>query len=174
MRKYAFSWDLIGDVALGRPNLGTEVDLEVYRLMQFTMRDVVEQRFGSEATDEIFYEAGKIAGAHFYEHHIKPVADIDEFVSKAQEKLRDKRIGVLRLEEAAMNEGRVVLTVDEDLDCSGLPEIDYETCIYDEGFIAALFESFTTEKWKAEEIDCWCTGARTCRFLVTQDEDIHN
>jgi hypothetical protein len=34
-RKYQFSWDLLGDIQLGRPNLGANVRLEVYRLMQF-------------------------------------------------------------------------------------------------------------------------------------------
>jgi predicted hydrocarbon binding protein len=170
MRKYKFNWDLIGNIEDGRPNLGPQVDLDMYRLMQFTMRDALEVRYGTEVADEIFYEAGKLAGAEFYEHHIKPVSNIDEFVGKAQQKLRDKRIGVLRLEETLLDKGRVTLTIDEDLDCSGLPELDYETCIYDEGFISALFESFTQVKWKAEEIDCWCTGARTCRFLVTQED----
>jgi predicted hydrocarbon binding protein len=170
MRKYEFNWDLIGDIEEGRPNLGSQVDLDMYRLMQFTMRDVLESRIGTEATDEVFYAAGKLAGAEFYEHHIHPVASVDEFVGKTQKTLLDKRIGVLRLEEALLDEGRVTLTIDEDLDCSGLPELDYETCVYDEGFVSALFESFTNVEWKAEEIDCWCTGARTCRFLVTQED----
>jgi predicted hydrocarbon binding protein len=170
MRKYQFSWDLIGDIDVGRPNLGSQVDLDMYRLMQFTMRDTLEKRYGADVTDEIFYAAGKLAGAEFYENHIKPVSSVDEFVGKTQQVLRDKRIGVLRLEEAILDEGRVTLTIDEDLDCSGLPELDYETCVYDEGFVSALFESFTNNKWKAEEIDCWCTGARTCRFLVTQED----
>jgi predicted hydrocarbon binding protein len=171
MRKYKFDWDLIGNIDEGRPNLGAQVDLDMYRLMQFTMRDTLEMRYGAETADEIFYAAGKLAGAEFYEHHIKPVASVDEFVGKTQQVLRDKRIGVLRLEEAVLDEGRVTLTIDEDLDCSGLPELDYETCVYDEGFVSALFERFTNSKWKAEEIDCWCTGARTCRFLVTQEEE---
>lgn len=97
--------------------------------------------------------------------------DVAEFVSKTQEVLKTTRIGVMRVEEAALDEGRCVLTIDEDLDCSGLPELDFETCIYDEGFVAALFEGFTGTAWSAKEIDCWCTGARTCRFLVTQNQE---
>jgi predicted hydrocarbon binding protein len=170
MRKYEFKWDLLGDIEDGRPNLGPQVDLDIYRLLQFTMRDVLESRFGSDVADEIFFDAGKMAGKEFYEHHIKPVGSAEEFVKKTQDVLKDKRIGVLRLEESMLDQGRVVLTIDEDLDCSGLPELDYETCIYDEGFVSALFECFTNEKWRAEEIDCWCTGARTCRFLVTQED----
>lgn len=168
MRKYKFSWALIGDVAEGRPCLGTKVDLEMYRLMQFTLRDVIEEKYGALEADQIFHAAGKLAGQEFYRNYIYPVATVDEFISKTQELLKNKSIGILRVEEALLDEGKVVLTIDEDLDCSGLPELDYETCIYDEGFVSALFESFTQKNWDAKEIDCWCTGARTCRFMVTE------
>ena len=47
-RKYKFSWDLLGDIAKGRPNLGPNTRLEVYRLMQFAFRDVMEQHLGTE------------------------------------------------------------------------------------------------------------------------------
>lgn len=168
MRKYEFNKMLIGDVAEGRPNLGVNVGVEMYRLMQFSLRDVIEEELGSEKTDEIFYKAGYKAGRFFYNEHIQPVTSIDEFVSKTQSALKDKGIGILRIEKTDLESGKVLLTIDEDLDCSGLPEIDYETCIYDEGFVSALFESFTQKEWVAKEIDCWCTGARTCRFAVDQ------
>lgn len=64
-RKYEFTWDLVGDIAEGRPNLGETVGVDTYRLMQFTMRDVLETRYGEEAANEIFYAAGKMAGAAF-------------------------------------------------------------------------------------------------------------
>lgn len=166
MRKYAFDWELLGDLEEGRPHLGSQVGLESYRLMQFTLRDVLEQRLGTEETNKLFFEAGKLAGTNFYQRYIHPVANIDEFVSKTQQVLREKQIGILRVEEALLDQGKVTLTIDEDLDCSGMPEIDYETCIYDEGFVSALFECFSGKSWTAKEIDCWCTGARTCRFLV--------
>ncbi len=170
MRKYKLNWELLGDLSDGRPNLGDKVSLDLYRLMQFTLRDVLEEKYGAEETDRIFYDAGKKAGFEFYKAHIEPVADVGEFVQKCQSVLKDKGIGILKIEEAALEEGRVVLTIDEDLDCSGLPELDYETCIYDEGFISSLFEGFTKTHWDAKEIDCWCTGARTCRFRVTEDK----
>ena len=166
VRKYQFNWDLIGDVNQGRPNLGAQLDVDVYRLMQFTMRDVIEDKYGAEITDEIFRNAGKLAGGEFYRKFIHPTESLNDFVSKVQHLLIEKRIGVLRIEKVDIADGQIMLTVDEDLDCSGLPELDYETCIYDEGFIAGLFDCFTNEDWTAKEIDCWCTGARTCRFDV--------
>jgi uncharacterized protein len=163
-RKYQFHWGLLGDLNEGRPNLGNSTRLEVYRLMQFTFRDVMEQRLGTAVTDQIFYEAGQMAGKAFYEHFLKGSANFDSFVRRLQEALREMNIGILRIEHADLEKGEVVLTVSEDLDCSGLPELDYEICVYDEGFIAALLESFTGKTFKVKEIDCWCTGDRTCRF----------
>ena len=46
-RKYQFSWDLLGDVLEGRPNLGNHTRLEVYRLMLFAFRDVIERHVGT-------------------------------------------------------------------------------------------------------------------------------
>ena len=67
-RKYKFSWDLIGDLSVGRPNLGAMVRVEVYRLMQFAFRDRLEAEFGTKKADEVFYAAGKLAGCEFYEN----------------------------------------------------------------------------------------------------------
>jgi uncharacterized protein len=163
-RKYEFSWDLLGNVALGRPNLGPTTPVQVYRLMQFCFRDVLEKDLGTERTDKLFYEAGKLAGAEFFKHVIPPTNDLNEFVKSLQTALREMGIGILRIEQADLDKGAFVLTVSEDLDCSGLPELDYETCVYDEGFIAALMEAFTGKPFRVKEIDCWCTGDRTCRF----------
>ena len=134
--------------------------------MQFCIRDVVEGELGSERADRIFHKAGYLAGRHFYTHVIAPVSDFAAFVKKMQEVLLDLGIGILQVEEEDLAHGRLVLTVSEDLDCSGLPELTYEVCTYDEGFIAALLESFTGTKFRVKEVDCWCTGDRTCRFLA--------
>ncbi len=170
-RKYEFSWGLLGDIKLGRPNLGHQTRIEVYRLMQFSFRDILEQHYGAEDADRIFYESGKLAGKHFYDNLIGVVEGINSFVRKLQEVLKDLQIGILRVEEADPDKGLFVVTVSEDLDCSGLPELDYEICAYDEGFISSLFERFFERKFEVKEVDCWCTGDRTCRFEVRANDE---
>ena len=176
--KYKFSWDFIGDIELGRPNLGNMTRLEIYRLMQFTFRDVTEKVVGSEMTDKIFYEAGKLAGTEFYKHFMGSVKELPDFISQLQELMEDLGIGILRIEQLDMDKGELLLTVSEDLDCSGLPEMGDEICTYDEGFICALLECFTGVPFLVKEIDCWCTGDRTCRFRAkaiqrSKNEDIN-
>jgi predicted hydrocarbon binding protein len=126
---------------------------------------VIEQHFGPEESDKIFYEAGALAGKEFYKNVMRPEKDLNSYIRQLQEVLIEFGIGILRIEKADLESGELIVTVSEDLDCSGLPELDYEICTYDEGFIAALLECFTGVKFKVKEIDCWCTGDRTCRFV---------
>lgn len=163
-QKYSFRWELIGNLEEGRPNLGNTTRLENYRLMQFTLRDILEQEYGTEAADKIFHLAGVKAGREFFAHYLNNADSFDQFIQRLQQTLKEMSIGILRIEQADLEKGLFTLTVSEDLDCSGLPELDYEICIYDEGFIAALLECYTGNKFKVKEIDCWCTGDRTCRF----------
>lgn len=165
-RKYKFSWDLLGNLDEGRPNMKNTIRLEVYRLMQYTFRDIIETDFGTEKADEIFYRAGFIAGKEFYQHIIGVGLDFNGLVKKIQESLRDLGIGIFRVEKADREHDSFIFTLSEDIDCSGLPVLDYSVCTYDEGFIAGIMESYTGKKFSVKEIDCWCTGDRTCRFTV--------
>ncbi len=165
-RRYEFNWSLLGDIQVGRPNLGQYTRLEAYRLMQFTFRDVLEKNYGSAEADRIFFEAGQLSGKAYYQHFLSGTAKFDDFISQLTQSLQEMSIGILRVEQADLEKGRFILTISEDLDCSGLPEMDYEICTYDEGFISGLLESFTGSRFKVNEIDCWCTGDRTCRFTA--------
>ncbi len=165
-RRYEFTWDLLGDLELGRPNLGPSVSLEVYRLMQYCMRDVLEQQLGTEGADRVFYESGKLAGMKFFENVIKGCEGLSQFVAAVQGALKELKVGIFRVERAEPEKGSFVFSVFEDADCSGLPDIDHTVCTYDEGFIAGLMEAFTGDVHDVKEVDCWCTGDRTCRFAV--------
>jgi hypothetical protein len=134
--------------------------------MQFCFRDVLEQRFGAQAADDVFYEAGKLAGAEFAAHLLSKPEELGDFVAELQRVLREMGIGILRVEKADPERGEFVVTVSEDLDCSGLPESGESVCVFDEGFIAALLESYTGRRFVVKEVDCWCTGDRTCRFTA--------
>lgn len=165
--KHPFCWELLGDLAVGRPSMGPLMRVEAYRLMQFTLRDVLERHYGTTAADSLFYEAGYLSGKHFYEQLIGPVADLQQFIKQLGQALRDLGIGILAVEEVDLQQGRFVVTVAEDLDCSGLPVLDSTLCTYDEGFVAALLESYCGRSFVVREVDCWTSGARICRFVAT-------
>ena len=168
--KHPFSWELLGNLEVGRPNLGPLMRVETYRLMQFTLREVLEKHYGTTVADSMLYEAGYLSGKHFYDELIGPVADLHVFSKRLGQALRDLGIGILAIEEADLINGQFVVTVSEDLDCSGLPVLDNAICTYDEGFIAALLESYNGRPFVVREVDCWASGARTCRFVATACE----
>ncbi len=165
-RKYKFSWiGTIGEnMSVARPSLGPSLRLEVYRLLQFCMRDVLEQHYGTATTDELFREAGQLAGKAFFSKFCSGAKDLNELVRMLDQKFHEYGVGILRMEKVDMVNMRFTMTVDEDLDCSGLPDVQDVVCIYDEGFIQGILESFTGQKFEVREVDCWCKGSRTCRF----------
>jgi predicted hydrocarbon binding protein len=165
-RKYQFRWDeTVGaDMQVARPHLGSSTKVEVYRLFQFTLRDVLEQHYGSARADELFREAGFLAGKVFFEHYLKDSRDLPSLAAAVQKAFTEFGIGIFRVERADMGEDHIVFTIDEDLDCSGLPDTSEVICVYDEGFMQGILESFSGKGFDVREIDCWCTGARICRF----------
>ena len=158
-----FDWSMIGNIGEGRPNLGNTMDVSVYRLMQFTLRDVLIKQFDAEKADKIFYDAGESAGKEFCKEFITQRDDFNKFVVELQELLKKLKIGILRIEEANLEKMKFTLTVAEDLDCSGLPASDETICTYDEGFISGLLSEYTGKNFIAKEVDCWCSGDRVCR-----------
>lgn len=163
-KTYTFDWARLGDVAVGRENLGQDMPVIVYRLLQYTLHDVLNARMSIEESDKIFQEAGFIAGKAFAEAALNLKTDFNGFVADLQEKLKEFKIGILRIEKADLEKMEIRLTVSEDLDCSGLPVTGDTVCVYDEGFIAGMLYAYTGKDFKVEEIDCWATGDRTCRF----------
>ena len=161
-----FDWTMIGNIPEGRPNLGATMDVTVYRLMQFTLRDVIIQEFDTATADRLYFKAGELAGRELYKNAITQKTDFGAFIQELQELLSALKIGILRIEKSDMEKLEFTLTVAEDLDCSGLPVCDEEICTYDEGFIGGLLESFTGKKFNVKEVDCWCSGDRVCRFDV--------
>ena len=167
---YKFSWSHLGDSIMARPNIGAELPVAVYRLMEYTLRHVLAARYGNEESRNILQEAGKLAGEEFCRNLLDASLPFAEFIAQLQEKFRELRVGILRVEEADFARVEMVVTVSEDLDCSGLPVMGTTVCNYDEGFIAGVLKSYTGKEMLVREIDCWATGERTCRFDIRPRE----
>jgi len=161
---FKFHWSHLGDIKAGRPNLGPSTNVAAYRLMQYTLRDSAIKHTDTQTARTIFYDAGLNSGKAVYENMIAPVDDFNDLISKVQKVLKDLKMGILRLEKSDLEKMEFTLTVEEDLDCSGLPLQDEAICTFDEGLIAGIFESFTGQAFIVKETDCWCTGDRVCRF----------
>lgn len=165
-RKYIFSWDKTVGVSVSeaRPSLGPNLRLEAYRLFQFTLRDVLEEMFGTELADVVFRRAGALAGEHFYNHYCIESANLNELAKNAAAAFVELGMGILRVEDVDSENGTFIFTVNEDLDCSGMEDTDEVICVYDEGLLQGVLKAFTGKDFEVREVDCWCTGGRVCRF----------
>ncbi|MGL5258992.1 MAG: V4R domain-containing protein [Lachnospiraceae bacterium] len=158
-----FSWEKLGDIAEGRNSLGEEMPVLVYRLLQYCVNDILYKECGEEKANEIFHKAGHLAGMEFAKNVLPLDVEFDLFVAKLQETLKELKIGIMRIEEIDSNNA-IILTIAEDLDCSGLPPTDEVVCTYDEGFLSGILEAYTGKNYEVREIDCWASGDRVCRF----------
>jgi hypothetical protein len=162
-----FSWKDLGDIAGGRPNLGQSVPVAMYRLLQFALREAIAADHGPEAARRALIAAGRTAGREFCRHLLDRNQPLGPFLAALQRILREWGIGILRVERSDLERREFVLTVAEDLDCSGLPVSGDTVCEFDEGFIAGIFQEYSGEEFSAREVDCWASGERVCRFEVS-------
>ena len=153
-----------------RGNLGAELPVMVYRMLEFSLKETLRQRYGKEAQIDIFRSAGKMAGEYFAQNFLNMEQPLDQFVGELQTKMQELKIGVLRIEDVDEASGKIILTVAEDADCSGLPVLGETVCNYDEGFISGILSLYSGKPYKAVEVDCWATGDRVCRFHATVEE----
>lgn len=162
--------DYMNYTAGGRENLGAEIPVAVYRLMEYSLREQLAEQFGEEEQVRIFRQAGYRAGVFFAQNFLDLTLETNPFIAALQAKLEELKIGVLRIERFDTESGKIILTVSEDADCSGLPLLGETVCNYDEGFISGIISTYMKKEYSAVEIDCWATGDRVCRFLVEPKE----
>lgn len=163
---FMFDWSMLGDLDKGRPNLGPMTSVLAYRLLQFSLRDLLIREFGAERTREMFIRTGEIAGRQFYRNVLTKKDNFDEFMADLKRTLKDLNMGILEVESADLETLTFTLTLSEDLDCSGLPNYNEEICTYDEGFLHGILSEHTGKLFIVTEVDCWCSGDKLCRFTV--------
>lgn len=166
-----FKWEMLGDVPNGRGNLGPEMPVLVYRMFQYTMRDTLSKEFGPEKVVQVLRDSGELAGREFSRHMLNLDLPFEEFTAELQNILKTLKIGILRIEKFEPETGQAIMTVGEDLDCSGLPIVGDTVCNYDEGFLKGILGEYTKKNYSVTEIDCWATGARVCRFEAHVEEN---
>ena len=138
-----FSWDGLGDIKEGRGSLGEEMPVLVYRLMQYTMMDVMSREMGEEKANEFFRAAGFLAGTEFARNALDLKQDFSEFAASLQKALADLKVGILRIESFDPDTGNMVICVNERIDCGGIPASDKNFIVYDEGFISGVLDGIS-------------------------------
>ena len=90
-----------------RDNLGEELPVMVYRLLEYSLKEELIGQFGKEKQIEIFRNAGRKAGEYFAKKMLNLDQPLDQFVSELQSKMQELKIGVLRIEKVDEESGKV-------------------------------------------------------------------
>lgn len=165
-RKRIFSWENLTPQRIqeGRGELGTQMPVLIHRLMDNALYEVLSQQHGEAAANSYFRMAGVLAGRAFASNVLDSEVSTHTFLANLQEAFIQLKIGILRVEHHDANTGEIIITVGEDIGCSGLPVTNETVCHYDEGFLTGVFQMYTKQSYEFQEIDCWANGARFCRF----------
>jgi hypothetical protein len=159
-----FSWNKLGDIKQGRGDLGMEMPVLIYRLMQYTMLDVLSKVHGPDKANDYFRQAGHLAGLEFAKNSQDLNADLNSFIADLKKTLRDLKVGTLHVEAYDPDNGNIVLTVTQDMDYSSLGKTGESIYFYDEGFVTGILEAYTGKRYKVQEANSWANGSRICRF----------
>lgn len=170
-KKSATLEDYLRSSVGARRNLGPDIPVFVYRLLEYSLKEELSSRLGHDEQTRLFRGAGARAGEYFAHSFLDLQLPLSGFAAQLSDKFRENRIGILRMESADEATGCIVLTVSEDADCSGLPVLGEAVCNYDEGFISGILSIYTGKKYNAVEIDCWGTGDRVCRFRAEPESE---
>ena len=81
-----------------RGNLGEELPVRVYRLLEYSLKEELLRRYGKEQV-EVFRSAGRMAGEYFAKNMLNLDQPMDQFVSELQNKMKELKMGVLRIED---------------------------------------------------------------------------
>ncbi|MBW2732603.1 MAG: 4-vinyl reductase [Deltaproteobacteria bacterium] len=161
-----FRWEDIGDVTMGRPTLGGSVPVEAYRLMKYALRDVLIAEFDPYRASDFLSRAGRRAGRELCRQYLDADQDIEDFLEELGERMIQLKMGILVIEKLDRISMDMVLTVAEDLDCSGLPNSDETVCAFDEGLFSGVLEEYAGQSFVVKEVDCWANGDHVCRFAI--------
>jgi len=160
----SFDMKNLGNLNEGRPNLGNQMNVMVYRLFQYSLRNILTERVGEVECNLILYESGNLAGIEFYKDTFNSSLDFYTLISELQKLFRELGIGILRIEESNLMKFNITLSIEEDIDCSGMTNTGKVMCHFDEGFLSGIMSAYTGNTITAKEIECWGTGSQTCRF----------
>ena len=161
---HIFKWETLGNIKEGRGDLGEDMPVIIYRLLEYSINHILAEEYGVEQANELFRKAGFLAGTEFAKNMLDLTQELSGLFAQLQQVMKDLKIGILRVESVSEQDGTIFLTVAQDLDCSGLPPTNEVVCNYDEGFISGILEAYTNKPYFVREVDCWASGDRVCRI----------
>lgn len=156
----------IGNISLGRMDLGETTSVYAYRLFQASMRKTLEDMYGEGEMQFALQNIGKLAGEMFAREMLDVSMPFSDFLLQIGDRLEELKIGIMTVEQVDLENLGAVVKLSNDLDCSGIENCGETLCQYDEGFFAGIMKEYAQRNYAVTETDCWGTGEGFCRFEI--------
>ena len=101
----------IDNIEVARENLGCMMPVAIYRIIQESIKEEIEKRYGLDTTNDILKEAGKTMGVWWAQNLKEEAVAFDVFLSKLQSYFVEAKMGILRLEYSDEMTGELKLTI---------------------------------------------------------------
>ena len=115
---HIFKWENLGNIKEGRGDLGEDMPVIIYRLLEYSINHILAEEYGVEQANELFRKAGFLAGTEFAKNMLDLTQELSGLFAQLQQVMKDLKIGILRVESVSEQDGTIFLTVAQDLDCS--------------------------------------------------------
>ncbi len=156
----------LGNIELGRGEIGDMVPVLVYRMYAFAMQEALVKQYGVGEMEETIHLAGKIAGRMLSKDVLNVDLPFEDFTTTLANTFEEMKVGKLNVEMFDEATHEMTITIDDDADCSGTQDMNKVLCHFDAGLIAGVLLEYEKRPFSVVEVDCWANGADTCRFFA--------
>ncbi len=156
--------ELIGDPAAGRPTLGANAPVAMFRALRMVgMMEGLNALIGDAST--LVYAAGKGVGKELGQAILeKTGGNVDAFVAATAAEVKNLGVGIMKVTHADLDNGLLEIKVDECITCSGAPVIGKRVCHFEAGFVSGVLEPLVQKQVNVVETACNCMGEDGCVF----------
>jgi predicted hydrocarbon binding protein len=145
-----------------RPNLGEDVPLVIFRSFRLFSGKYLEEILGTRGATVLFQNAGRELGKEI--GRTLKEERLDRYLERIGDFMKEAKVGLLIPE--SVSDGRIVLSIDECITCSGMKNIGRRICHFETGIVAGLVETFLGKRVKAYETKCNAMGEGICEVTV--------
>ncbi len=171
-----FKISVVGDVNK-RVILGPTVGIELFRILRFSMENLILAQLGmgkeeenQAKANENIYLVGKAVGGEIGKAFLSGIDDLNEYVTKLKEILINLKVGILKVVSADLEKGKIVVDIEECVTCVGTPNIGAHICYFEGGLVAGILKFFLKKEVAVVEVKCCANGDNVCEFEATIKE----
>ena len=150
-----------------RKNLGPMVPIQLFQALRIVgMGTALEEMVGAGARAMVYQSGQQLGDLIGLALKPKSEGDLGRYVELVQSICIDLRIGEVNVEQVDLDNGLIVLRVDECVSCAGLRPAPTPICNFEAGMVGGIIRQFVGRPVKATETRCYATGHDTCGIDV--------